>query len=101
MAVEHLDQGWLYTMAIPRYETRLRLVLHVADSFRRRIAEAGHEFARSLESRRESENPSQQGLPNHGTHDLHRRLRLHRHRLLGTTPEADRLKAVFDVLAAI
>ena len=25
MAVEHLDQGWLYTMAIPRYETRLRL----------------------------------------------------------------------------
>src|SRR5262245_55320394 len=23
--VEHLDQGWLYTMAIPRYETRLRL----------------------------------------------------------------------------
>ncbi len=24
-AVEHLDQGWLYTMAIPRYETRLRL----------------------------------------------------------------------------
>ncbi len=25
MAVGHLDQGWLYTMAIPRYETRLRL----------------------------------------------------------------------------
>lgn len=25
MAVEHLDQGWLYTIAIPRYETRLRL----------------------------------------------------------------------------
>jgi farnesyl-diphosphate farnesyltransferase len=25
MAVEHLDQGWLYTMAIPRHETRLRL----------------------------------------------------------------------------
>ena len=25
IAVEHLDQGWLYTMAIPRYETRLRL----------------------------------------------------------------------------
>lgn len=25
MAVEHLDQGWLYAMAIPRYETRLRL----------------------------------------------------------------------------
>jgi farnesyl-diphosphate farnesyltransferase len=25
MAVEHLDQGWLYTMAIPRFETRLRL----------------------------------------------------------------------------
>jgi farnesyl-diphosphate farnesyltransferase len=25
MAVEHLDQGWLYTMAIPRYESRLRL----------------------------------------------------------------------------
>ena len=24
-AVGHLDQGWLYTMAIPRYETRLRL----------------------------------------------------------------------------
>jgi farnesyl-diphosphate farnesyltransferase len=24
-ATEHLDQGWLYTMAIPRYETRLRL----------------------------------------------------------------------------
>lgn len=24
-AVEHLDQGWLYTMSIPRYETRLRL----------------------------------------------------------------------------
>jgi farnesyl-diphosphate farnesyltransferase len=24
-AVEHLDQGWLYTMAIPRSETRLRL----------------------------------------------------------------------------
>lgn len=25
LAVEHLDQAWLYTMAIPRYETRLRL----------------------------------------------------------------------------
>lgn len=25
MAVEHLDQGWLYTMAIPRRETQLRL----------------------------------------------------------------------------
>lgn len=25
MATEHLDQGWLYTIAIPRYETRLRL----------------------------------------------------------------------------
>ncbi len=25
MAVEHLDQGWLYTMAIPRNEVRLRL----------------------------------------------------------------------------
>jgi farnesyl-diphosphate farnesyltransferase len=25
LAIEHLDQGWLYTMAIPRYETRLRL----------------------------------------------------------------------------
>jgi len=25
MTVDHLDQGWLYTMAIPRYETRLRL----------------------------------------------------------------------------
>lgn len=25
LAVAHLDQGWLYTMAIPRYETRLRL----------------------------------------------------------------------------
>jgi farnesyl-diphosphate farnesyltransferase len=25
MATEHLDQGWLYTMSIPRYETRLRL----------------------------------------------------------------------------
>jgi len=25
MAIEHLDQGWLYTMAIPRYESRLRL----------------------------------------------------------------------------
>lgn len=25
IATEHLDQGWLYTMAIPRYETRLRL----------------------------------------------------------------------------
>ena len=25
MGIEHLDQGWLYTMAIPRYETRLRL----------------------------------------------------------------------------
>lgn len=25
LAVEHLDQGWLYTMAIPRYEMRLRL----------------------------------------------------------------------------
>jgi len=25
MAVEHLDQGWLYTISIPRYETRLRL----------------------------------------------------------------------------
>lgn len=24
-AVEHLDQGWLYTLAIPRYEMRLRL----------------------------------------------------------------------------
>ena len=24
-ALEHLDQGWLYTMAIPRYEARLRL----------------------------------------------------------------------------
>jgi farnesyl-diphosphate farnesyltransferase len=25
MAMEHLDQGWMYAMAIPRYETRLRL----------------------------------------------------------------------------
>lgn len=25
VAVEHLDQGWLYTMAVPRHETRLRL----------------------------------------------------------------------------
>jgi farnesyl-diphosphate farnesyltransferase len=25
LAVEHLDQGWLYTMTIPRSETRLRL----------------------------------------------------------------------------
>jgi farnesyl-diphosphate farnesyltransferase len=25
IAVKHLDQGWLYTMAIPRFETRLRL----------------------------------------------------------------------------
>jgi farnesyl-diphosphate farnesyltransferase len=25
IAIEHLDQGWLYTMAIPRYEPRLRL----------------------------------------------------------------------------
>jgi farnesyl-diphosphate farnesyltransferase len=25
MAVEHLDQGWMYTMAIPRHEIRLRL----------------------------------------------------------------------------
>jgi farnesyl-diphosphate farnesyltransferase len=25
MATEHLDQGWLYTMSIPRYEMRLRL----------------------------------------------------------------------------
>jgi len=25
LAVEHLDQGWQYTMAIPRHETRLRL----------------------------------------------------------------------------
>jgi farnesyl-diphosphate farnesyltransferase len=25
LAAEHLDQGWLYTMSIPRYETRLRL----------------------------------------------------------------------------
>jgi len=25
LAVKHLDQGWLYTMTIPRYETRLRL----------------------------------------------------------------------------
>lgn len=25
MALEHLDQGWLYTMSIPRYEIRLRL----------------------------------------------------------------------------
>ncbi len=25
MAVEHLDQGWLYTMSIPRHEMRLRL----------------------------------------------------------------------------
>ena len=25
LAVDHLDQGWLYTMSIPRHETRLRL----------------------------------------------------------------------------
>lgn len=25
LAVDHLDQGWAYTMAIPRHETRLRL----------------------------------------------------------------------------
>ncbi|MBI3603997.1 MAG: squalene/phytoene synthase family protein [Nitrospirae bacterium] len=25
MALDHLDQGWLYTMAIPRWEVRLRL----------------------------------------------------------------------------
>jgi farnesyl-diphosphate farnesyltransferase len=25
LAVDHLDHGWLYTMSIPRHETRLRL----------------------------------------------------------------------------
>ena len=25
MAIEHLDQGWMYAMSVPRYETRLRL----------------------------------------------------------------------------
>jgi farnesyl-diphosphate farnesyltransferase len=25
IAIEHLDQGWLYTMSVPRHETRLRL----------------------------------------------------------------------------
>jgi farnesyl-diphosphate farnesyltransferase len=25
MAIEHLDQGWMYAMSIPRHETRLRL----------------------------------------------------------------------------
>lgn len=39
-AVEHLDQGWLYTMAIPRYETRLRLscmwpILSAGESLKR------------------------------------------------------------------
>ncbi len=39
LAVEHLDQGWLYTMSVPRYETRLRLscmwpVLSAGESLR-------------------------------------------------------------------
>ena len=44
-AVEHLDQGWLYTMAIPRYETRLRLscmwpILSAGESLKRGLSSA-------------------------------------------------------------
>ena len=35
---------------------------------RRRVTEAGHEFACSLEPRRERENPPEQGLPDHSAH---------------------------------
>ena len=68
MAVEHLDQGWLYAMAIPRHETRLRLSCMWPILSAGEIAEARHEFARISEPRRESENPSEQGLSDHGAH---------------------------------
>lgn len=40
MATDHLDQGWRYTMSIPRYETRLRLscmwpILSAGESLKR------------------------------------------------------------------
>ena len=40
LAVDHLDQGWLYTMSIPRHETRLRLacmwpILSAGESLKR------------------------------------------------------------------
>jgi hypothetical protein len=63
----------------------------VADSFRRRVTEARHEFARSPEPRRESENPSEQGLPDHRAHHPHRRLWPRGDSLLGASEETDRL----------
>ena len=64
-------------------------LLHVADSVSRRIAQAGAAFAGSVEPRRESEDPPQQGLPDPGADHLHRRLRLCRDGLLGQVAEAD------------
>ena len=70
MAVEHLDQGWLYAMAIPRSETRLRL------SCMWPILSAGESLKLVMNSPDllnpavESENPSEPGLPDHSAHDL-------------------------------
>jgi farnesyl-diphosphate farnesyltransferase len=46
VAREHLDQGWLYTLAIPRRELRLRLAcmwpILFAGQTLRRVAESPH-----------------------------------------------------------
>jgi len=63
----------------------------VANSLCRRVTEARHKLTQSPEPRRQNQNPPQQGLPNHGPHNRHWGLRLHRHRLLGPTEEADRI----------
>ena len=73
-------------------------LLHVADPLRRRITQAGHEFTGPPEPSRQSENPPQQGLPNHGAHDRHRRLQLCWDGLLGALAEADRIGQVMKQL---
>jgi hypothetical protein len=65
--------------------------MHVADPFRRRIAEARHEFARSLKPCGKSQNPAEPGLSNHGPHDRHLCLRICGDGLLGTVAKADRM----------
>jgi hypothetical protein len=65
--------------------------MHVADSLCRRVAEARHDIAGPPEPRRESQNPTEQGQPDHSAHHLHRRLRPRGDGLLGEAEEADRV----------
>jgi hypothetical protein len=64
----------------------------VADPLCRRIAEARHEFARSLEPRHKGQNPSEPGLSNHGPDNGYLRLRIRGNSLLGAVTKADRVR---------